>query len=121
MQKFTTRQMFMTAILLSIIGTILAASAPAFSVLLAARIIQAAGLAINLPLTQNVIFTIFPPNKRGGAMGIMGLVMLAGPALGPTIAGLILDTLSWHWIFWVTVPFLLFSLIFGFKLFTKCE
>ena len=105
----------MTSILLVLIGTILAAIAPSFSVLLAGRIIQAAGLAINLPLTQNVIFTIFPPNKRGGAMGLMGLVMLAGPALGPTLAGLILDTLSWHWIFWVTVPFLLFSLIFGIK------
>lgn len=113
MQKFTTRQMFMTSILLTIIGTILAAIAPSFSFLLVGRIIQAAGLAINLPLTQNVIFTIFPPNKRGAAMGIMGLVMLAGPALGPTIAGLILDTLSWEWIFWVQVPFLLFSLIFG--------
>ncbi|MFJ8063617.1 DHA2 family efflux MFS transporter permease subunit [Psychrobacillus sp. NPDC096426] len=113
MQKFTTRQMFMTAILLALIGAILAAVAPTFSILLVARIIQAAGLAITLPLTQNVIFTIFPPNKRGGAMGLMGLVMLAGPALGPTVAGLILDTLSWHWIFWVTVPFLLFSLIFG--------
>src|SRR3954470_10142571 len=115
MQKFTTRQMFLTSIILSLVGTILAASAPAFGVLLTGRIIQAAGLAINLPLTQNVIFTIFPPNKRGGAMGVMGLVMLAGPALGPTIAGLILDTLSWEWIFWVTVPFLLFSLIFGIK------
>jgi MFS transporter, DHA2 family, lincomycin resistance protein len=115
MQKFTTRQMFMTSIMLSIFGTILAALAPTFSVLLIGRIIQAAGLAINLPLTQNVIFTIFPPNKRGGAMGVMGLVMLAGPALGPTLAGLILDTLSWHWIFWVTVPFLLFSFIFGFR------
>jgi MFS transporter, DHA2 family, lincomycin resistance protein len=40
--------------------------------------------------------------------------MLAGPALGPTLAGFILDTLSWQWIFWVTIPFLLFSLIFGF-------
>lgn len=113
MQKFTTRQMFITSILLSIIGTILAALSPSFSLLLVGRIIQAAGLAINLPLTQNVIFTIFPPNKRGAAMGVMGLVMLAGPAFGPTIAGLILDTLSWHWIFWVTVPFLLFSFIFG--------
>ncbi|MNO58619.1 putative transport protein HsrA [compost metagenome] len=113
MQKFTTRQMFMTSILLILVGTIMAAIAPVFGVLLVGRIIQAAGLAINLPLTQNVIFTIFPPNQRGGAMGIMGLVMLAGPALGPTIAGLILDTLSWHWIFWVQVPFLLFSLIFG--------
>jgi DHA2 family lincomycin resistance protein-like MFS transporter len=113
MQKFTTRQMFITSISLSIIGTVIAAAAPAFSILLIGRIIQAAGLAINLPLTQNVIFTIFPPNKRGGAMGVMGLVMLAGPALGPTLAGLILDTLSWNWIFWVTLPFLLFSLIFG--------
>lgn len=46
-------------------------------------------------------------------MGVMGLVILAGPAFGPTIAGMILDTLSWHWIFWFTIPFLLFSLIFG--------
>lgn len=115
MQKFTTRQMFLTSVVLLVVGTVLAAVSPVFSLLLVGRIIQAAGLAINLPLTQNVIFTIFPPNKRGAAMGIMGLVMLAGPALGPTIAGLILDTLSWHWIFWVTVPFLLFSLIFGAK------
>lgn len=113
MQKCSTRQMFITAILLMIIGTVLAAAAPVFGLLLAGRVIQAAGLAINLPLTQNVIFTIFPPHKRGAAMGIMGLVMLAGPALGPTLAGLILDTLSWHWIFLVTLPFLLFSFIFG--------
>ncbi|MEC0368434.1 DHA2 family efflux MFS transporter permease subunit [Paenibacillus chibensis] len=113
MQKCSTRQMFITAILLMIFGTVLAAAAPVFGLLLAGRVIQAAGLAINLPLTQNVIFTIFPPHKRGAAMGIMGLVMLAGPALGPTLAGLILDTLSWHWIFLVTLPFLLFSFIFG--------
>lgn len=113
MQKFTTRQMFITSVVLLLVGTILAAVAPVFGVLLVGRVIQAAGLAINLPLTQNVIFTIFPPNRRGAAMGVMGLVMLAGPSLGPTVAGLILDTLSWHWIFWVTVPFLLFSFIFG--------
>ncbi|WP_050616781.1 DHA2 family efflux MFS transporter permease subunit [Bacillus testis] len=114
MQKFTTRQMFLASLFFSMIGTVLAALAPAFSVLLTARVIQAAGLAIILPLTQNVIFTIFPPNKRGAAMGVMGLVILAGPAFGPTLAGMILDTLSWHWIFWFTLPFLLFSLIFGY-------
>ncbi|WP_230162104.1 DHA2 family efflux MFS transporter permease subunit [Peribacillus simplex] len=114
MQKFTTRQMFMASLFFSIIGTVIAAVAPVFSVLLTARVIQAAGLAIILPLTQSVIFTIFPPNKRGGAMGVMGLVILAGPAFGPTLAGMILDTLSWPWIFWFTIPFLLFSLIFGY-------
>ena len=77
MQKFSTRQMFMTSIILSLSSTILAALSPVFGVLLAGRIIQAAGLAISLPLTQNVILTIFPPNKRGAAMGLMGLVMLA--------------------------------------------
>ena len=114
MQKFTTRQMFMASLFFSIFGTVLAALAPSFSMLLTARVIQAAGLAIILPLTQNVIFTIFPPNKRGAAMGVMGLVILAGPAFGPTLAGMILDTLSWHWIFWFTVSFLLFSIIFGY-------
>lgn len=114
MQKFTTRQMLITSISLLILGTVLAAAAPTFSILLAGRVIQAAGLAINLPLTQSVIFTIFPAQKRGSVMGIMGLVILGGPALGPTLAGLILDTLSWRWIFLLTLPFLLFSLIFGY-------
>lgn len=114
MQKFTTRQLFIASLTLSIIGTMTAAVAPVFSVLIIARVIQAAGLAIVLPLTQNVIFTIYAPNERGGAMGIMGLVILAGPTLGPTVAGLILDTLSWHWIFGVTLPLLLFSLVFGY-------
>lgn len=115
MQKFTTRQMFFTSIILSLVGTIIAIFASVFWVVVLARVIQAAGLAISLPLTQNVIFTIFPPNKRGAAMGAMGLVMLAGPALGPTIAGFILDTLSWEWIFAVTLPFLVFSLLMGLK------
>lgn len=69
MQKFTTRQMFLTSIILLLGGTILAAIAPSFSILLIGRVIQAAGLAINLPLTQNVIFTIFPPNRRGAGWG----------------------------------------------------
>ncbi|MBB4824866.1 DHA2 family lincomycin resistance protein-like MFS transporter [Sporosarcina luteola] len=113
MQKFTTRQMFLASLLFSIMGTVVAALAPAFGVLLAARIIQAVGLAIMLPLTQNVIFTIYPPDKRGGAMGMMGLVILAGPAFGPTLAGMILDAISWHWIFWLALPFLLLSLVLG--------
>ena len=115
MQKFTTRKMFFTAIILMLVGTVIAVFAPVFWVLVLARVVQAAGLAISLPLTQNVIFTIFPPNKRGAAMGAMGLVMLAGPALGPTIAGLILDTLTWQWIFGVTLPFLVFSFVMALK------
>ena len=115
MQKFTTRQMFLTSIILSLVGTILAASAPAFGVLLTGRVIQAAGLAISLPLTQSVIFTIFPPNKRGGAMGLYGLSYVSWSSIRSNISSTYFLYLSWHWIFWLTVPFLLFSLIFGIK------
>ena len=75
MQNFTTSQMFLTSVILILGGRVLAGLAPSFGFLLAGRVIQAAGLAINLPLTQNVIFAIYPPHKRGEAMGIMGLVM----------------------------------------------
>ncbi|MEJ7493380.1 MFS transporter, partial [Staphylococcus lugdunensis] len=81
---------------------VIAAIAPAFSFLLLGRIVQALGTGIILPLMVTVLMLIFPIEKRGVVMGIMGLVMTAGPALGPTIAGIIISSLSWHYIFWVS-------------------
>ncbi|WP_208812043.1 DHA2 family efflux MFS transporter permease subunit [Paenibacillus brasilensis] len=113
LQTFTTRQLFVASLLFSIAGCLVAALAPTFSVLLIARILQAVGTALLLPLMFNTILIIFPAEKRGAAMGIIGLVIMFAPAVGPTIAGLVLQNLSWHWIFWISLPFLVFSLIFG--------
>ncbi|WP_373441564.1 DHA2 family efflux MFS transporter permease subunit [Paenibacillus kribbensis] len=113
LQTFTTRQLFVASLLFSIAGCIVAALAPTFSVLLIARILQAVGTALLLPLMFNTILIIFPAEKRGAAMGIIGLVIMFAPAVGPTIAGLVLQNLSWHWIFWISLPFLVLSLIFG--------
>lgn len=112
-QTFTTRQLFVTSLLFSIAGCLVAALAPTFSVLLIARILQAIGTALLLPLMFNTILIIFPAEKRGAAMGIIGLVIMFAPAVGPTIAGLVLQNLSWHWIFWISLPFLVLSLICG--------
>ncbi|MFD2681845.1 DHA2 family efflux MFS transporter permease subunit [Bacillus seohaeanensis] len=113
MQWFTTRQLFNTAIVASIIGTFIAAIAPSFMVLMIARIVQAVGTALLLPLMFNTILIIVPPHKRGRVMGIIGLVIMFAPAVGPTISGLILNNLTWHWIFWISLPLLIGALIFG--------
>ncbi|MED4070020.1 DHA2 family efflux MFS transporter permease subunit [Priestia endophytica] len=113
LQWFTTRQLFMTSLVFSIIGTFIAAIAPTFSVLMIARVVQAVGTALLLPLMFNTILVIIPPHKRGKSMGIIGLVIMFAPAVGPTVSGLILKTLTWHWIFWISLPLLIVALVFG--------
>jgi DHA2 family lincomycin resistance protein-like MFS transporter len=113
LQWFTTRQLFITSLCLSIIGTLIAAVAPSFEILMVARVFQAMGTALLLPLMFNTILLIFPPEKRGGAMGMIGLVIMFAPAVGPTFSGLVLENLSWHWIFWLSLPFLVIGLLAG--------
>lgn len=82
--RFNTKVLFIAAMTTFEIGTIMAWVAPSFGVLLAARLIQAVGVGINMPLMQNIMLTIYPPEKRGAAMGINGLVIGLAPAIGPT-------------------------------------
>lgn len=112
---FTTRQLVITSFLLSMIGSIVAATAPEFSILMIGRIIQAAGTGILLPLMMNVILLIFPIHKRGSVMGFMGLVITTAPAVGPTIAGLIVEAFSWHYIFWLALILYILIFILGIK------
>ncbi|OCS87177.1 MDR family MFS transporter [Caryophanon tenue] len=115
MQRFTTRQLFITSLLFSISGTIIAALSPTFAVLLIGRVVQAIGTAIILPLMTQVVLMVYPISKRGAAMGKIGLVIVFAPAIGPTVAGFILADLTWHFIFWICVPFLLIALALGVK------
>lgn len=113
LQWFSTRQLFTTSLIFSIAGTLVAAIAPSFEILLVARVLQAVGTALLLPLMFNTILVIFPIEKRGAAMGLIGLVIMFAPASGPSISGLILANLSWHWIFWISLPFFIISLVCG--------
>lgn len=113
LQWFSTRQIFIVSLTFSIIGTLIAALAPSFEVLMFSRVIQAIGTGLLLPLMFNSILLIFPVNKRGATMGLIGLVIMFAPAVGPSISGLILEKLTWHWIFWVCLPFLILALVSG--------
>jgi len=110
-QWFSTRKLFITSVVFSILGSICAAIAPSFILLLIGRMLQAIGTGILLPLMYNVVLVVIPPKKRGTAMGLMGLVMMTSLALGPTISGLVIETLSYHWLFWLAIPFYVIALL----------
>jgi len=112
-QWFSTRQLFVASLLFSIAGAIVSGMAPTFSALLLGRVIQAIGTGLLIPLMFNTVLVIFPIHKRGTVMGLVGLVMMSAPAIGPATAGLIIEVLSWNWILWLLIPFLLFSLVYG--------
>jgi MFS family permease len=86
-QKYSVRRLFLTAMSLFTIGTILAGFAHIFPILLAGRMIQASGSAIMMPLLMNVMLVSFPVEKRGAAMGVFGLIIMFAPAIGPTLSG----------------------------------
>lgn len=116
-QRFTDKKLFITAMLLFTLGTLLASIAPAFGVLLGARMIQASGSAIMMPLLMNVMLTAFPVEKRGTAMGMFGLVMITAPAIGPTLSGWLIEHYSWRMLFDLVLPIAVITLIFAvFKL-----
>ena len=104
LQRVTTRQAFGTAMAIFCTGTLLAALAPTFPVLLAARIVQGSGTAVMMPLLMTTLMTIVAPQDRGRIMGNVTLAMSVAPALGPTFSGLIIDNLSWRWMFGLVFP-----------------
>ncbi|MFJ8459485.1 MDR family MFS transporter [Lysinibacillus xylanilyticus] len=114
-QWFTTRQMFLTAMLTFLVGTLIAGFAPTFSVLLIGRIVQAIATGLISPLLMNTILIICPPEKRGATMGLIGLVMMFSPAVGPTLSGLIVDSLNWRWLFYSVIPIVIISILIGMK------
>lgn len=116
-QRFSDKKLFLTAMSLFTLGTLLASTAPIFGVLLGARMIQASGSAIMMPLLMNVMLTAFPVEKRGAAMGMFGLVMITAPAIGPTLSGWLIEHYSWRMLFDLVLPIAVLTLVFAaFKL-----
>lgn len=114
MQRFTTRELFQASMFIFLAGTIVSVVATNFPVLLTGRMIQAAGAGIIMPLLTNVILTLFPPEKRGAAMGMVGLAIIFAPAIGPTLAGYILEHYSWETMFYGMIPLTVIVIICGF-------
>ncbi|MCH7321632.1 DHA2 family efflux MFS transporter permease subunit [Solibacillus sp. MA9] len=115
MKRFSTRQLFISSLLFLLIGSIIAAGANNFGVLLTGRMIQAVGAGIIIPLMMTVIVYLYPAEKRGAIMGKVGFAIIFAPAIAPTLAGFILEYLSWRWLFIIIIPFAVVIIILASK------
>jgi len=114
-QWFTTRQMFIGVMMIFTVGTIICAAAANFPMLLIGRFIQAIGTGLLMPIIFNVFLLLYPPHRRGKMMGLVGLVFMFAPAIGPTLSGVIVEYLGWRYLFMTVIPFAIFSIVFAFK------
>lgn len=115
LQRLHTRTVFVLAMTLFSIGTFVAALAPGLPLLIAARVVQASGTAIMMPLLMTTIMTLVPPESRGKTMGLVSSVISVAPAIGPVLSGAILNFLHWRWMFVLVLPIALFSLWLGWR------
>ncbi|WP_067932789.1 DHA2 family efflux MFS transporter permease subunit [Alicyclobacillus kakegawensis] len=111
LERFTTRQLYLASMALFAAGTLVCGAAPDFFTLLVGRVIQAVGAGVLMPLVTNVIFSLFPVERRGWAMGIFGIALNFAPALGPTLSGWIVENHSWRILFFIILPIALVDLV----------
>ena len=98
--KYSYRKLFIIGLALFTLGSLVCAISFNFPIMMSGRILQAIGAGILMPLGSNVIVTIFPPEKRGVAMGTMGIAMILAPAIGPTLSGYIVQNYDWNVMFY---------------------
>jgi DHA2 family lincomycin resistance protein-like MFS transporter len=113
LQRMNTRPIYMLAMSLFTLGTLIATLASNLELLILARVIQASGTAIMMPLLMTTVMTLAPPETRGKTMGFISTVISVAPAIGPTISGFILNYLSWRWLFILVLPISLGALALG--------
>lgn len=111
--RFGSGALFNTAMIFFLGGSILAWSATSFGMLFTARVIQAVGAGIAMPVAQTVLLSIYPPDRRGAVMGMMGLAIGLAPAIGPTLSGWLIDNYNWRALFSTLIPFTILALVVG--------
>ncbi|MDD5922349.1 MAG: DHA2 family efflux MFS transporter permease subunit [Eubacteriales bacterium] len=111
---FSLRKQFTAASVLFLLGTVLCGTAPGFALMLSGRLFQGIGTGIALPLMYNIVLTQVPPARRGTMMGIASLIPAAAPAVGPSLGGLIVESMGWRMIFASLIPVLIAAMLIGF-------
>jgi EmrB/QacA subfamily drug resistance transporter len=113
--RFGHKRMFLSALGLFTVGSLLCGLSPSLWTLILARAIQGVGGGIALPIGTALLFAAFPPHERGKAMGVFGIAMVVAPALGPILGGWLVDAGHWRWIFFINVPIGLIGVLLGLR------
>ncbi len=110
-ERFTTRQLYLFAMITFAIGTTIGGFATDYTMLIAGRMVQAIGAGIVMPLLTVVVLNLFPMERRGRAMGLIGLAMNFAPAIGPTLSGWIVEQYDWRNLFFIIIPFAILDIV----------
>ena len=102
--RFGTKRLYMTALLLFTLGSVLCAMATSIGMLIGFRALQGLGGGMLMPLGMTIMTRAAGPARMGRLMAILGVPMLLGPIFGPILGGCLIDNYSWHWIFLINVP-----------------
>lgn len=112
--KYSYRKLFLVALVLFTIGSLICAISMNFPIMMVGRVLQAIGAGVLMPLGSIVIITIYPPEKRGAAMGTMGIAMILAPAIGPTLSGYIVQNYHWNVMFYGMFIIGIIAILVGF-------
>lgn len=112
-QTFKTKHLYLTAMIILLFGTICGAYSKTFTMLLISRILQAAGTGMIIPIMMNTVLEVAPSKSRGAVMGLCGASLTLGPALGPTVAGIVLQYYQWNMLFVLLIPIIILAIIVG--------
>jgi EmrB/QacA subfamily drug resistance transporter len=119
-RRFTYKQIFVTAQILFVLGSLLCALSSDFIPLLVGRLVQSVGTGLAIPLALNLIVSVFPAEKRGTVMGIYGFGVILAPAMGPSIGGFVIQFYRWNVLFWAMAA-LEFLILIGTLFFLTLE
>jgi MFS transporter, DHA2 family, multidrug resistance protein len=113
MENFGQRNVFVGSLVVFVAALMLAGVAPNENVLIFSRIVQGAVAGILQPLAMYTLFRVFPPEQRGAAMGFFGMSVILGPAIGPTLGGVLIDLFNWRYIFFVPMGVSMIAILIG--------
>jgi MFS transporter, DHA2 family, multidrug resistance protein len=111
--SFGQRKTFVGGLCIFVVSLLLAALAPDEVVLTFARVVQGLMGGVLQSLTMFTLFSVFPPQQRGMAMGFFSINVILGPAVGPTIGGILIEHFNWRWVFYMGLPFSVVGMLFG--------
>lgn len=117
--RFGTKRLYMIAIALFVLGSVLCATATDINMLIGFRVLQGLGGGMLMPLGMTIMTRAAGPHRMGRLMAILGVPMMLGPILGPILGGLLIDNASWHWIFLINVPLGIAALVLAFVVLPK--
>lgn len=119
--KFGPKRVYMVGLVVFTLSSLWCGLTTSVGALILARVVQGLGAAAMTPQTMAVITRVFPPDRRGPAMGLWGAVAGIATLVGPILGGLLVDGFGWEWIFFVNVPVGLIALVLAWRLVPKLE